>query len=96
MRQWPATPTTLPPTTSHPPHLMPTATPTARRVVIMSPREATRFETVALPHARLAYEERRSRLGDAHRETRESRLSLVRLEGDEEAERELVEADAVE
>ncbi len=50
----------------------------------------------ALPYARKAYEERRSRLGDAHREARESRLSLARLEGDVEVERELAEAGVVE
>jgi tetratricopeptide (TPR) repeat protein len=50
----------------------------------------------ALPHTRQAYEERRSRLGDAHRDTRKSRLSLARLEGDVEVERELVEAGVVE
>jgi tetratricopeptide (TPR) repeat protein len=43
-----------------------------------------------LVHARRADEERRGRLGDEHEETRKSRLSLARLEGDKEVEEELV------
>jgi tetratricopeptide (TPR) repeat protein len=50
----------------------------------------------ALPFARKAYEERRKRLTESHRETRESRLSLARLEGDAEVEAELVAAGVVE